>query len=65
MAAVAGGIGWVRGALIGGLVLGVSESVVAAYVSTSYRDVATFALLITVLLFAPRGVLAGGRLRHV
>jgi len=65
VAAVLGGLGWVRGALLGGLALGVVESFVSGYLSTRFRDVATFALLIGVLLLVPRGVLAGGRLRSV
>ncbi|MEA2826869.1 MAG: branched-chain amino acid transport system permease protein [Actinomycetota bacterium] len=65
VAAVLGGVGWVRGALLGGLALGVVESFVSGYLSTRFRDVATFALLIGVLLLVPRGVLAGGRLRSV
>jgi branched-chain amino acid transport system permease protein len=65
VAAVLGGIGWVRGAVFGGLALGTVESFVSGYLSTRFRDVATFALLIGVLLLAPRGVLARGRLRTV
>ncbi len=65
VAAVLGGVGWVRGALLGGLALGTVESFVSGYLSTRFRDVATFALLIGVLLLVPRGVLAGGRLRSV
>ncbi|MDQ2825414.1 MAG: High-affinity branched-chain amino acid transporter permease LivH, partial [Actinomycetota bacterium] len=65
VAAVLGGVGWVRGALLGGLALGVVESFVSGYLSTRFRDVVTFLLLIAVLLVAPRGVLAGSRLRQV
>ncbi len=65
VAAVLGGMGWVRGAVLGGLALGTVESFVSGYLSTRFRDVATFALLIGVLLLVPRGVLAGGRLRTV
>ncbi|MEA2900239.1 MAG: branched-chain amino acid transport system permease protein [Actinomycetota bacterium] len=65
VAAVLGGLGWVRGAVLGGLALGFVESFVSGYLSTRFRDVATFALLIAVLLLLPRGVLAGGRLRSV
>ena len=65
VAAILGGIGWVRGALLGGLGLGIVESFVSGYLSTRFRDVVTFLLLIAVLLAAPRGVLAGGRLRQV
>jgi len=65
VAAVLGGLGWVRGALLGGLALGTVESFVSGYLSTRFRDVATFALLIGVLLLAPRGVLGQGRLRTI
>jgi branched-chain amino acid transport system permease protein len=65
VAAVLGGLGWVRGALIGGLALGTIESFVGGYLSTRFRDVVTFALLIGVLLLAPRGVLGEDRLRTV
>ncbi len=65
VAAVLGGIGWLRGALLGGLALGVIESFVSGYLSTRFRDVVTFLLLVAVLLVAPRGVLAGSRLRQV
>lgn len=65
VAAVLGGLGWVRGALIGGLALGTAESVFSAYLSTTFKDAFTFVLLIAVLLVAPRGLLAGARLRHV
>jgi branched-chain amino acid transport system permease protein len=58
-------VSWVKGALLGGLVLGTAESVFSAYVSTRFRDVATFGLLIGVLLLMPEGVLARGRLRRV
>jgi len=63
--AVIGGVGWIRGALAGGLALGALESFVSAYVSTQLRDVVTFLLLIAVLLIAPRGVLSRNRLRTV
>jgi branched-chain amino acid transport system permease protein len=65
VAAVLGGVGWVRGAILGGLALGIVESFVSGYLSTRFRDVVTFALLIGVLLLVPRGVLAGDRLRTV
>lgn len=61
--AVLGGVGRIRGVVAGGLGLGVLESFTSAYVTTTYRDVVTFALLIVVLLLVPRGLLAGGALR--
>ena len=65
VAAVLGGVGWVRGALLGGLALGAFESLVSTYVSTTYKDVFTYLLLIGVLVIAPRGVVAAGRLRTI
>jgi branched-chain amino acid transport system permease protein len=65
VAAVLGGVGWIKGALLGGLALGILESFVSGYLSTRFRDVVTFGLLIVVLVIAPRGVAAGARLRAV
>lgn len=56
-AAVLGGIGSIPGAMLGGLLLGVVEALTAGYISTEYKDVMTFALLISVLLFMPSGIL--------
>lgn len=54
-AAVLGGIGSIPGAMIGGLILGVAEALSSAYLSTEYKDVVSFALLILVLLVMPTG----------
>ncbi|MBW4029619.1 MAG: branched-chain amino acid ABC transporter permease [Acidobacteria bacterium] len=56
-AAVLGGIGNLRGAAIGGLLLGVVESFSIAFVNGAYLDVVVFGLLIAVLLFRPTGIL--------
>jgi len=56
-AAVLGGIGSIPGAMIGGLVLGIAEALTSAYLSTEYKDVVSFALLIGVLLVMPTGIL--------
>jgi len=56
-AAVLGGIGSVPGAILGGLVLGLVEALWSAYLSTEYKDVAAFAILILVLVFRPTGLL--------
>ena len=56
-AAVIGGIGNIRGALLGGLVLGVVESVATGFISPTYKDVITFVLLAGVLLLRPTGLL--------
>ncbi|PIE43974.1 MAG: high-affinity branched-chain amino acid ABC transporter permease LivH [Gammaproteobacteria bacterium] len=56
-AAVLGGIGSIPGAMLGGLVLGVTESMTAAYFSSEYKDVVSFGLLVIILLFRPTGLL--------
>ncbi len=56
-AAVLGGIGSIPGAVLGGLVLGVTESMTAGYFSSQYKDAVAFALLILILLFRPTGIL--------
>lgn len=57
VAAVFGGIGSVPGALLGGVLLGMSEKLVEAYCSSLYSDAFTFAILILVLLVRPSGLL--------
>jgi branched-chain amino acid transport system permease protein len=56
-AAVLGGIGNLRGALLGGLLLGVMENYGQAVFGTQWRDVVAFVLLVLVLLFRPTGIL--------
>lgn len=56
-AAVLGGIGNLRGALVGGLVLGVVESYGGAVFGGSWRDVVAFVILVFVLMFRPEGIL--------
>jgi len=56
-AAVLGGIGNVRGAMIGGLILGVAENLGVACVSSSWRDVIAFGILVLVLVLRPTGIL--------
>ncbi len=56
-AAVLGGIGSIPGAMLGGLLLGVTEAMTSAYFSSEYKDVVAFGLLITILLFRPSGLL--------
>jgi branched-chain amino acid transport system permease protein len=55
-AAVLGGIGNVRGAMIGGMLLGIVENLSVACIATSWRDVVAFGILVIVLLFRPTGL---------
>lgn len=56
-AAVLGGIGSIFGAMLGGLILGLSENFVGAYLSSDYKDIVAFSLLILILLIRPSGLL--------
>jgi len=56
-AAVLGGIGVLPGSIIGGMVVGVSESLAATFFGSSYRDSVAFIILIVVLIIRPNGIL--------
>lgn len=56
IASVIGGLGSVPGAIVGALLLGILETLVSAYVSSSLRDFFSFALLIVLLLVKPSGL---------
>jgi branched-chain amino acid transport system permease protein len=56
-AAVLGGIGNIRGAMIGGILLGVFESVPLRWMSAQWQDVVAFGILVLLLLFRPTGIL--------
>nr|WP_263326349.1 branched-chain amino acid ABC transporter permease [Neobacillus sp. Marseille-Q6967] len=56
VAAVLGGIGIIPGAMVGGLILGVVESIVSALGFSLWRDAAAFIILILILIFRPSGI---------
>ena len=55
-AAVLGGMGSVPGAVVGGFLIGISETLYAAYVSSSSKDAIAFVILILVLIVRPSGL---------
>lgn len=57
VAAVLGGIGSIPGAVAGGLLLGLAETMVSGYLASTYRDAIAFLLLILILLFKPAGLM--------
>ena len=57
VAAVLGGIGIMPGAMLGGLILGIVEAFVSGFISSTFRDVAAFAILIIILIVKPAGLL--------
>jgi len=62
-AAIIGGFNQVRGAIVGGIVLGVLDNLSAAYLSSQYRGAIPLMILIAVILWRPQG-LFGARLRE-
>jgi len=57
IAAVFGGLGSIQGAVVGSVLLGIIETITSAYLSSQYRDLIAFALLIIVLVFRPTGLM--------
>ena len=57
VAAVLGGIGSIPGAVLGGFILGWTESFATGYVSSDYEDVFAFVFLVLILIFRPAGIL--------
>ena len=64
-AAILGGYGSMPGAVVGGLLLGVLESLAAGLISSEYKDAIAFLILLTALFFRPSGIMGRGRLRQV
>lgn len=56
VAAVLGGIGSIPGAVLGGIIMGVSEAMVVGFVSSTYKDAIAFGILILILIVKPSGI---------
>lgn len=64
-AAIIGGFNNSRGALLGGLIVGVSENLAAAYISPAYKDAVALLIFMVVILFKPQGLLGKKEERKV
>jgi len=64
-AAIIGGFNNTRGALLGGLIVAVSENLAAAYISPAYKDAVALAVFMLVILFKPQGLLGTREERKV
>ncbi len=65
IAAIVGGFNQVRGALAGGLIVGVVDSLAAAYISSSYRLAVPLVLLVVIILVKPEGLFGRREERRV
>ncbi|MFC2949659.1 branched-chain amino acid ABC transporter permease [Virgibacillus sediminis] len=59
---IIGGMGSIPGAILGGYILGFSESIGATYISSDYKDIIAFVLLVAILSIKPEGIFAKGGL---
>jgi len=64
-AAVVGGIGSIAGAMLGGMLIGIAESMITGYISSTYTNLIVFGILIAVMLVRPSGLLGRVQLQKV
>ena len=55
-AAILGGLGFPYGAIVGGLIVGISEAMTAGYISSAYKDAVAFVIILLTLFFMPNGL---------
>ena len=65
ISAVVGGIGDIRGAMLGGFILGLVEIMTVAFLPSTYRDFVVFSLLVILLILRPHGILGKPRVQKV
>ena len=56
---VLGGLGSFQGAIVGAMIIGVVESMAAMYISSTFKDMYCFVLMIIILLICPKGLFGG------
>jgi branched-chain amino acid transport system permease protein len=64
-AAVVGGIGNIRGAMVGGIMIGLAQTLTAGFLSSTFQDIIVFAILIVFMLARPTGVLGTAAIQKV
>jgi branched-chain amino acid transport system permease protein len=64
-AAVVGGIGNIQGAMLGGMIIGVAETLTIGYLSSTFQNLFVFAVLVLFMLFRPSGILGSPALQKV
>jgi branched-chain amino acid transport system permease protein len=63
-ATILGGLGSMTGAVVGGLLVGVSESLAGGYIDTALQEVSSFIVIIAVLIIRPTGLFGGRKMRR-
>ncbi len=63
-ATILGGLGSMLGAVIGGILVGVSEALAGGYIDTAFQEVSSFIVIIAVLVIRPTGLLGGAKVRR-
>jgi branched-chain amino acid transport system permease protein len=65
VAAVIGGLGDIPGAILGGVLFGIAETIIAGYISSAYTDLISYLLLVLILIMRPEGLLGARTIEKV